>query len=154
MKFVWSDYTDSCSPLIDSWLDDEAVKKTGIDEGWQDYWSAVVADSVNYPGCKDFCKIVSENGVPFAVIVFGFYCGEVTVSEIIVDPSQRNKGKGTQALKEFIEYSGVFIGEKFEKISAVIFPSNSASQRAFEKAGFSFDRAHEDGDAWYYTYKI
>ena len=36
---------------------------------------------------------------------------------------------------------------------AVIFPSNKASQKAFEKAGFKYETIHPDGDAMYYIYK-
>lgn len=153
MNFEWLDYTSEYSSIVDSWLDNEAIKMTGIDDGWDNYWRASLEDSKNYPGCKEFCKAVSENGVPFAVIKFGCYCGEATLAEIIVDPKQRGRGRGSKVIKELLLNHKLLLGEKTDKFTAVIFPSNVASQKAFEKAGFRFEYAHEDGDALYYTYK-
>ena len=38
------------------------------------------------------------------------------------------------------------------KAEAIIFPSNIASQKAFEKAGFKYHHTQEDGDAMTYVY--
>lgn len=153
MNFKWIDYTSEYAPIVDSWLDENAVKMTGIDSGWEKYWRDSLTDAENYPGCKEFCKIVIDNGIPFAVIKYGFYCGEVTIAEIVVDAKQRGKGKGTSLITELLLNYNAFIDKKVDKFTAVIFPSNIASHKAFEKAGFSFDYTHEDGDVWYYTYK-
>lgn len=40
------------------------------------------------------------------------------------------------------------------KANAVIYPNNIASQKAFEKAGFTFVSAHPDEDAWNYEYSV
>ena len=51
MHFEWIDYIAEYAVLIDSWLDDTAIEMTGIDEGWDSYWNAVLLDALNYPGC-------------------------------------------------------------------------------------------------------
>lgn len=147
-QFEWTDYRAEDAPMVDSWLDAEAVAMTGLDRGWDNYWNAVLADAVNYPGCVDFCKIVRENGVPLAAICYGCYEGVATVSEIVVAPQYRGRGVGSRILRELVVHAEVLLGERAAKICAVIFPGNLASQRAFEKAGFVFDHAHEDGSAW------
>lgn len=153
MLFTWIDYQTENAALVDSWLDDTAVRMTGIEDGFDKEWLATLEEAKNFPGCKDFCKIVSENGVPFAAVKYGFYRNNVTVSVIIVDPVQRGKGRGSAVLRELVTNVNTLVGEKVDKFEAVIFPSNSASQRAFEKAGFVFEYAHEDGDALYYSIK-
>lgn len=154
MKFVWKDYNSEYAALIDSWLDEHAVAMTGLDQGWDEYRNAVVEDGKNYPGSRDLCKVVYNNGVPFAVVAYGYYKGVVTVSEVITDPMQRGKGLGSQAIAELIKYSETLVGDKIDRYTAVIYPNNAASQRAFEKAGFSFERVHDDGDALYYSYQM
>lgn len=154
MFFEWIDYTADAADLVDGWLDDSAVAMTGIDQGWDRYWKEVQADSVNYPGCRDFCKLVSLDGIPIAAVVFGCYRGDAVISEIVVDPSQRSKGYGWQIIRELVTHTDVWFGEKVDKFNAVIFPSNLPSQKAFIQAGFVFDHAHGDGDAWNYVFKF
>lgn len=151
MKFIWMDYTAEYAALVDSWLDEQAVAMTGLDLGWDWYWQAVVADSVNYPGCKDFCKIICKDGLPFAAAVFGCYQGVATISEIVVRPEHRSKGLGTQVIGELVAYADMFLGEAVERFQAVIFPDNIPSQKAFQKAGFVLDDTHEA--VWNYIYK-
>ena len=151
MKFQWTDYSAEDAPMVDRWLDADAVAMTGLDMLWDDYWNAVLADAVNFPGCKDYCKMVRENGMAVAAVCFGRYEGVATVSEIVVVPQFRGRGYGTRILQELIAHSDELLGEKVGKICAVIFPANVASQRAFEKAGFVCDYAHEDGTALHYV---
>ena len=40
-----------------------------------------------------------------------------------------------------------------KRAEACIFPSNIASIKAFEKAGFQYSHSHPEGDAWYYEYR-
>ena len=152
MVFTWTDYQTENAALVDSWLDDAAVRMTGIEDGFDEEWRATLKEAGSFPGCKDFCKIVSENGVPFAAVKYGFYQNNATVSVIIVDPTQRGKGRGSAVLRELVTNVNTLVGEKVDRLEAVIFPSNAASQKAFEKAGFVFERAHEDGDALYYSF--
>lgn len=153
MEFAWTDYRAEDAPMVDSWLDANAVAMTGLDMGWDDYWNAVLADGVNYPGCKDRCKLIRDNGIPVAAICFGCYEGVATVSEIVVAPQLRGRGYGTRILRELITHAEEFLGERPASFTAVIFPENRASQRAFLKAGFVFDYAHEDGTAWNYVFR-
>ena len=154
MNFTWTDYKTENAALVDSWLDDTAVRMTGIEDGFDDEWRATLDEAKKFPGCKDFCKFVGENGVPFAAVKYGFYQNNATVSVIIVDPTQRGKGRGSAVLRELVANTNTLVGEKVDNFDAVIFPSNAASQKAFEKAGFVFGYAHEDGDALYYTFKV
>ena len=141
-------------PLVDSWLDENAVAMTGLDMSWDDYWHAVQADAVNFPGCKDACKLIYENGVPVAVICFGCYGGIVTISELLVAPACRGKGVGTRILRELVTRADELLGEQPDRFCAVIYPENLPSQRAFENAGFVFDSAHEDGTSWNYVHRM
>ena len=45
------------------------------------------------------------------------------------------------------------IGFVIQKSDAVIFPSNIASQKAFENAGYQYHHTYEDGTAMYYVYE-
>ncbi len=71
---------------------------------------------------------------------------------VFVAPEERSKGKGSLIIADLIENSNELIGLQINQYKAVIFPNNPASKRAFEKAGFKFECAHPDGDAWYYVY--
>ena len=154
MAFTWLDYRAEHGPLVDSWLDENAVAMTGLDMSWDDYWHAVLADGINFPGCKDACKLIYENGVPVAVICFGCYGGIVTISELLVSPACRGKGVGTRILQELVAHADDLLGERPTRFCAVIFPENLPSQRAFENAGFVFDSAHEDGTSWNYVHRM
>jgi hypothetical protein len=79
--------------------------------------------------------------------------GEFCVSEYIVAQALRGKGFGTAALLELLKNGYTIIGHDIKKAYAVIFPNNTASQKAFEKAGFAFDHAHPKGDALIYKYE-
>ncbi len=144
MEFTWTDYKKDNAVMVDSWLDADTVAMTGLDKGWDAYWNAVLADAVNFPGCKDARKLVWEGDRPIGVICFGCYEGVATVSEIVVAPQYRGRGYGTRILQELIARMEEFLGERPTSFTAVIFPENRASQRAFEKAGFALDCAHED----------
>lgn len=152
-QFEWTDYRTEDAPMLDRWLDADAVAMTGLDMGWDDYWNAVLADAVYFPGCKDYCKLVRENGIPVAAICFGCYEGVATVSEIVVAPRYRGRGVGSRILRELITNADELLGEKVGKICAVIFPDNLASQRAFTKAGFALEFVQDGGTAWNYVYK-
>lgn len=152
MKYNWIDYTAEYAPIVESWLDLEAKKNTGCDEGFDqefEYWKN---DSNTKIGENFWGKVVCDGGAPFAVIAAGFYDGIFIICELIVDPAKRGKGHGPSALSELLACGKEIIGHEIISAEAVIFPSNTASQKAFAKAGFIFDRAHPDGDAWYYIY--
>ena len=152
MNFTWRDYDPKTMQFVENWLDDSAVKSTGLDEGFRafyDYWANEDGFSV---GKNFWCKVVCKNDNPLAVIAFCEHEGNITIMEIVVAPEKCGQGIGTKILKELLENHEV-LGFAIHKSEAVIFPGNIASQRAFEKAGFCYHHSHEDGDALYYTYQ-
>lgn len=154
MKYLWDDYTSENAALTDGWPDEAARRMTGFDsdESWSKFHEDCLNSDEMTPGENYWCKIISESGVPFASIIFSLHEGEFTIMEYIVDPQKRGRGLGSSALRDLIENSDMIIHRRIDRALAVIFPCNIASQKAFEKAGFLFDHAHPDGDAWYYKY--
>jgi len=153
MKFEWVDYTTEYSRVVESWLDREAKRFTGCDDGWDDFFDYWCNEGDHKKGENFWDKVVFEGSTPFAVIALGMNDnGEFIISEYIVDPKKRGKGCGTAALRELLANSTEIIGKDIRTAEAVIYPNNIASQKAFEKAGFRFSSMHPDGDASYYTY--
>lgn len=150
MILDWNDYTGEDAHLVDQWLDEVAVAMTGIDQGWDAYWQAVLADAKNFPGCRDVCKIVRKDGLPIAVVAFGCYQGTAVISEIVVAPDLCSKGYGSEIIRELLAYSDIFLGEYNDRFTAVIFPDNLPSKKAFAKAGFVPDQIRDDAEAWVY----
>ena len=72
--------------------------------------------------------------------------------EFIISKYYRSKGYGNKILKELINNSNEIINEKIENVEAVIFFRNIASQKCFEKAGFTKE-LHPEGDCYIYRYK-
>ncbi len=153
MRFVWDDYNPDTMGFVENWLDEYAVKETGMDDGWCEDYKYWLNDGNTVIGENYWCKIISESGKPFAVIAIGCHDDIYNIMEILVNPEERSKGKGAKVLKDLLGNSEEIIGKKIEIAESVIFPSNRASKKAFEKAGFVFNYAHEDGDALYYIYK-
>lgn len=153
MNFQWIDYNDKYADLVDSWLDDEAKQYTGCDDGWASFYEYWKNDSETILGETFWCKLIKDGNIPFAVIALSLYDNAYTIMEYIVDPRRRGTGYGTLGLCELLKNSSFIIGKKINCAAAVIYPNNAASQNVFEKAGFEFDHAHPDGDAYYYTYR-
>ena len=154
MNFIWHDYNSETMGYVENWLDKFAVRMTGMDDGFRDfyeYWS-------NEGGCvvgEDFwCKVVFENNEPFAVIACGLYEGTLNIMETFVAPQKRGQGMGSSVINELLHKAKAIIGVDIEKGEAIIYPSNIASQKAFEKAGFKHHHTHEDGDAMTYVYEV
>ena len=143
MEFSWVDYGSADAPLVDGWLDEEAVAMTGISEGWQNYWQAVQADAVNFPGCRDLCKVVHRNDDAVAAVVFGVFRGEAVVSELVVAPYLRGKGLGSAILRELAENLPRPLDADVKRVTAVVFSNNTASRQAFLKAGFRLESEDE-----------
>lgn len=150
MNFEWTDYNPDTMSFVENWIDDEAVNATGLDDGFKTFYEYWKSESI--PDENFWCKVVFKNNKPFAVIAIGKNEGKHIIMELIIKPEDRNKAKGTQLLKELLENSTNILGQEITTAEAVIFPSNPASKKAFEKAGFVFSHAHEDGDALYYFY--
>lgn len=153
MLYRWIDYTSEYASLVESWIDDVARRYTGCDDGWEDYFNYWKNDSQTQMGVNFWGKVICREDTPIAVISLGFSENRFTVSEFIVAPQYRNQGYGAKILRELLAHGEEILGRPIESVFAVIFPDNISSQRAFEKAGFGFESAHPDGDAWYYTYQ-
>ena len=149
MKYNWKDYSAEYSEIINSWFDSEALSMTGLDEDFDSYVNAVTEDSANFPNTT--FKVIFEGDSPVAVAVYGVYDRIVTVMEIVVATNERGKGKGSEIIRDLLQICNETFDETVKQFKAVVFPNNTASQKAFEKAGFYFESAHEDGDAWYYV---
>lgn len=150
MYFEWVDYCFEDAVLVNSWLDPQTAAMTGLDQGWDEYWQAVLADAKNFPGCRDFCKIVRKNSLSIAVVAFGCYQGTAVISEIIVAPDLRSKGYGSEIIQELLTCSDILLGECNNKFTAVIFPDNLPSKKAFAKAGFVPGHVTADSETWVY----
>ncbi len=154
MKYTWQDYNPKTMDFVENWLDEYAVEKTGIDDGWEDFYEYWSNDKNTVPGENLWCKVVFENNKPFAVVAVGFHDENTfTIMEIVIDPTCRRQGKGSELLKELLANGEFILGKEVQIAEAVIYPSNLASQKAFEKSGFRFRNAQEDGGAWDYVYE-
>ena len=154
MNFIWYDYNPNTMCFVENWLDESAVKFTGLDEGFRifyEYW----ANEEGFVVGKNFwCKVAFENDKPFGVIAFCQNEHRIIIMEVLIAPDKRGRGKGSTLLKELLNNEEI-IGFKIQKSEAVIYPSNIASQKAFENAGFKYHHNHKDGngDSMNYVYE-
>ena len=151
--FYWIDYSDEYAILVESWLDDEAVKFTGIDQGWAAYYDYYVNDLSPLVNGEIYIKIACDENNPFGIFCLCNVDGTYSISEIFISPEKRGMGYGSKALQDMLLHSEEIFGISIVSAKAVIFPNNTASKKAFEKAGFEFESTHPDGDAWYYIYR-
>jgi ribosomal protein S18 acetylase RimI-like enzyme len=152
MIFSWLDYDPHTMGYVENWLDESAVKSTGLDEGFRSFYEYWANEDGFVVGKNYWCKVVFDDDKPVAVIALCMNEGSVTVMEIVVDPEKRGQGIGRKLLKELLAREDI-IGFSIVKSEAVIFPTNIASQKAFTNAGFRYRHTHEAGDALYYAYK-
>lgn len=139
-------------PFVENWLDEHAVRMAGMDDGFRAFHEYWINDGEMTLGKDYWCKVVYKGKTPFAVIALSLYEGNFNIMEFLVMPEMRGKGLGTALLRELLSDGEMIIGHQIERATAVIFPNNIASQKAFEKVGFVFDHANDDKDAWYYCY--
>ena len=149
MNFKWIEYNSSMSSLVDSWLDEKAVRGTGLDESFDVYCHYWKNKTDSERGESFWCKLVSEDRHPFAAVAFRCFQHTVTVMEIIIAPAMRGQGKGTAVIKELVENAADWIGQPVSSFDAVIDPDNTASQVSFYKAGFVPDISKKD--RWVYA---
>ena len=151
MDFLWRDYDPKTMDYIENWLDECAVRTTGLDQGFLSFYEYWATEDGFVPGDNFWCKVVFEDGSPFAVIAFCLHEGTIKIMEFLVEPQKRGQGGGTKLLKELLTREDV-LGFPVQKSEAVIFPGNIVSQKAFENAGFHYDHSHADGTVLYYIY--
>ena len=152
MNFIWCDYDPETMEFIENWLDESAVKCTGLDEGFRDFYEYWANEDGFIVGENYWCKVVYQEEKPVAVIAFCKDENKIVIMEILVEPEKRGQGFGTKLLKDLLE-SDEIIGFTIYKSEAVIFPSNIASRKAFENAGFQCHHTYEDGSAMLYLYE-
>ena len=131
MGYIWYDYEPEKMSFVENWLDDETIRKTGIDDGWHDFHEYWQNEENTVPGENYWCKVVFENGKPFAVVALGMNEGIYNVMELVVNPKERGKGKGTSLIRELMSKSLEIMEKEIMCAEAVIYPSNIASKRAF-----------------------
>ena len=151
MKFVWKDYSPDMS-FVEAWIDENTAAMTGIDDSWSSFHNCWINDEEITHNENYWCKTVYENDIPFAVIAFTEYKNLFIIQEVMVRSDFRGKGYGSSLLNELISRGDEIVGRRIERCFAEIFPNNTASQKAFEKAGFVFDHRHTDGNILYYLY--
>ena len=152
MTYTWKDYDPERDGFVEAWLDDEAARFTGCDEGikaFDAYWRQA-PDFL--PGENYWCKLVCVDDLPLAVIAFNLWLGELSVMEFLVSPEKRRKGHGKSILTELLTEFHTICGDDFSSARCVIFPENIASQKAFKEAGFTCTGQSETGDALYFGY--
>ena len=124
MKFGWGDYLPETAPFVESWLDDEAKKYAGCDDGfakYYDYWKSATEHNL---GCGFCCKLFFYDEKPIGVIALGEQEGIFTIMEYIIAPELRGKGYGSAALCELLSESRKIIGRDIDYAEAVIFLNN------------------------------
>lgn len=152
MFFKWVDYCEKYEAEIESWMNDEETRLADFDSIKETHEEHLSAGEYPY-GEEYFCKVVLEEAEIIAVVlIFRGDKHPVIVNEFLVNPMQRNKGYGTKIIRELINNIREIIGFDSNAFEVCIYPSNKASMRAFEKAGFVLAGIHADGDCTYWVY--
>ena len=154
MDYVWREYDPKTMQFIETWLDANAIEFTGLDEGFYafyEYWASETGFDV---GENFWCKVAFEIDKPFAVIVLCQHEQKIIIMELLVAPEKRGQGKGSKLLKDILSCKEI-IGFTIQKSEAIIYPSNIASQKAFENAGYKYHHNNKDGngDSMCYVYE-
>lgn len=154
MNFVWRDYNPATMDFVENWLDETAVRLTGLDEGFRafyEYWANEDGFAV---GENYWCKVIFENDEPFGVIALCRYKSKTSIMEVLIAPGKRGQGKGSALLRELLSCEEI-LGFFIQKGVAFIYPNNTASRKAFENAGFQYldHRKDDDGDSMRYIYE-
>ena len=154
MNFVWYDYNPNTMSFIETWLDESAVESTGLDECFRAFYEYWASEDGFVVGENFWCKVISENDEPFGVIAFCQHEHKTIIMEVLIAPDKRGQGKGSALLKELLNNKEI-IDFTILISEAVIYPSNIASQKAFERAGFIYYNNHKDdnGDSMHYIYE-
>ncbi len=152
MKFSWMDY--ALEDTVESWIDEETKSLTGLSEGFHaffDYWKDNEEQDSMYNE-NFWCKIISKDEQPLAVIAFGLWDDSINIMELILMQCDRNKGYGPQIIQELLDESQWICGYPIFRANTSILEHNIPAQKAFKKVGFKFQYADEDLGIWHYTY--
>ncbi len=145
MIFTWQEYIPAHASVVEPWLDAEAIKGTGLDEGFDNfcnYWK-------KEDGMENFrAFLILDNNEPVAAIAIDLYEHFVKVMEIVVNPLKRGRGIGSKIINELTEFSNKLYSDEIFGYEAIIFPSNTASRKAFAKSGYTIDENNREGDLW------
>lgn len=154
MDYVWRDYNPKTMQYVESWLDEKAIKATGLDEGFCAFYEYWANEEGFVVGENFWCKVVFENDTPFGMIAFCLHEQKIMMMEVLIAPEKRGQGKGSKMLKELLTCKEI-LGFAIQKSEAVIYPNNVASQKAFEHAGFQYHHSHKDenGESMNYVYE-
>ena len=154
VNYVWYDYNPNTMSFVENWLDESAVNSTGLDEGFRAFYDYWANEDGFVLGENFWCKVIFEHDKPFAVIACCQHEHKTIIMEMLVAPAKRGQQKGSTLLKELLNNEEI-LGFKIQKSEAVIYPSNKASQKAFENAGFKYRHNHKDGngDSMHYVYE-
>lgn len=102
MNYVWHDYDPNTMSFIESWLDENAVNSTGLDGGFRAFYAYCASEDGFIPGETFWCKVVSEDNIPFAVIAVCQHEHKAIIMEILVAPDKRGQRRGSSLLKELL----------------------------------------------------
>lgn len=58
MNFTWRDYHPETMKYIENWLDESAVKSTGLDDGFHDFYEYWANEDGFVVGENFWCKVV------------------------------------------------------------------------------------------------
>ena len=153
MLYKWVDYHKGYKEVVETWLDDEAVKYTGCAEGWDQYFEYWKNEPGTVLNGNFFSKVVLDGGKAVGVIAVYEEKNIYYIQEFVVSPDRRCMGTGSSILKELLQSGEYIVGKTITRAEACIFPSNISSRKAFEKAGFRYSRTHPDGDTCYYEFR-
>ncbi len=130
--------------LIMMWRNDPDTLRQSFHQTskvWEDFYSEFIRDYFIHPSLPPLFILLDGNRVGFILFkeIYHPFRKQSDIS-INIDPQQRGRGIGAQALKKvraWIECRGV------DDIIAEMKVDNEASKKAFERAGFEFVKTGE-----------
>ena len=155
MLLKWVDYCEKYEDEIKAWCQDELSLRYATNEGEgikedYEYWRNEDG-FIHNKTC--FCKVVLDGEQPVAVLIMlGSNDYPLNINPIIVNPAFRNKGYCTRIIKELLDNTREILDVDKKCFEAGIDLENTASIRAFEKAGFVLAGKHKGGDFTYWVY--
>ena len=115
MNYAWYDYNPNTMSFVENWLDESAVKFTGLDKGFSDFYEYWAKEDGFVLGKNFWCKVTFENDKPFGVIAFCQHERKTVIMEVLIAPDKRGQGKGSLLLSELLE-SEEIIGFAIQKV--------------------------------------